>query len=330
MAIEFQFPQLLSLILLIVPTIYFIHRGYALREAMLTRFRKENINTAVRTWLVSIVSFCILVSLLFIAAGPKRSLNASGENLTGSYVFMIDVSRSMAARQSCADLTRLDRAKNIISKAIADMPEAKIGFMGMAGLTFVLSEMSYDRQYIFDVLNHGIFIEVVPMPGTDLANAFHVFLEKKISNPPVFSSVEHIVLLSDGDISGQEERALNEVIPLLTEAEVKVTSVGLGSNEGVAIPTLDLDRQCISGQYERADGKEFYTHLNESPMKTVAENTEGRYFHESQDDELVLYLRDSLQNSTDSMPPQQTQDLRFPFILLLSLSLFCLFLIKRL
>ncbi|NNE38797.1 MAG: VWA domain-containing protein, partial [Gammaproteobacteria bacterium] len=196
MELKFQFPQLLALILLVIPAVYYIYRGYALRESMLDRFGKENSNSTVRTWLVSVISFSTLVALLFIAAGPMRVLNSGAQNLTGSYVFMIDVSRSMAARQTCSDLTRLDRARNIISQIITEMPEAKIGFMGVAGLTFVLSEMSYDRQYIFDVLNRGIFIEVVPMPGTDLANAFHVFLEKKTMEPPVYDSVEHVVLLS--------------------------------------------------------------------------------------------------------------------------------------
>ncbi|NNE39212.1 MAG: hypothetical protein HKN08_12975, partial [Gammaproteobacteria bacterium] len=111
------------------------------------------------------------------------------------------------------------------------------------------------------------------------------------------------VLLSDGDITGEEEQALGEVIPLLTQADVKVTGVGLGSNEAVAIPTLDPDRQCISGQYERADGKEFYTHLNETPLSAVAENTGGRYFHESQVNDLVLHLRNSLGNNSGNIAP---------------------------
>jgi hypothetical protein len=236
----------------------------------------------------------------------------------------------MAARQICNDENRLDRARNIISSIIMDIPEAKFGFMGVAGLTFFLSEMSFDRQYIFDVLNHGIFIEVVPMPGSDLANALHVFLEKKNGNPPVYDSVEQVILFSDGDITDQELQSLNEVFPLLVESGVVVTSVGMGEEEGVPIPTLDANRQCLAGQYERADGKEFYTHLLDSPLITIAENTEGKYFYESQEDDLITHLRSFLRRQPDGLPPAQTEDIRLPFLILLLLSLFCLFLIKRL
>lgn len=329
MEIEFQFPQLLVLILLVLPVIYFIHHGYVLREKILSRFDDSKINGTHRARLVSILSFSILATLLIISAGPKRVLNSGERNLSGNFVIMIDVSRSMAARQSCNDSTRLDRAKNIISDVISEIPEAKFGFMGVAGLTFVLSELSFDRQYIFDVINHGIFIEVIPMPGSDIANAFHVLMEKKIDQPPIYESVNHVILISDGDISEEEIKALNDVSPLMLQSDIVVHSVGVGNDDGIPIPTLDLNRQCISGQFERADGKEFYTHLLESPLISVADLTGGMYFHESQTEELIDALRSSLVENSALNTPRQTQDMRMPFILILALSLFCLLLVKK-
>ncbi len=329
MEIEFQFPQLLVLMLLVLPVVYFIHYGYALREKMLNRFAGSKINSHHRAWLVSILSFCVLVTLLIISAGPKRVLNSGERKLSGDFVIMVDVSRSMAARQSCNESTRLDRAKIIMSEVISEIPEAKFGFMGVAGLTFVLSELSFDRQYMFDVINHGIFVEVIPMPGSDIANALHVLMEKKMDQPPIYESVKHVVLISDGDISEEEINALKDVSPLVSQSEIVVHSVGVGSDDGIPIPTLDANRQCISGQFERANGKEFYTHLLESPLISVADNTGGIYFHESQTEELIDALRSSLVENPALDVPSQTQDITMPFIVILALSLFCLFLIKK-
>ncbi|NNE38221.1 MAG: VWA domain-containing protein, partial [Gammaproteobacteria bacterium] len=226
MDIEFQFPQLLLLILVVPVVIHLINRGYGLRESMLARFQGRKINLSLRSKLVPILCFFILVSLLLIAAGPRRVLNTNQQNLSGNIVIMVDVSRSMAARHTCNEMHRLDRAREIISTLVTEIPEAKFGFMGVAGLSFVLSELSYDRQYLFDLINHGLFVEVVPMPGSDLANAFHVLLEKKTAQPPVYESVDQVVLFSDGDITGQEAQALNEVVPLLVQADIEVNSVG--------------------------------------------------------------------------------------------------------
>ena len=330
MNISFQNPHLLVLLLVLVPVIYFIHKGYQVRQRSLHDFTGEPVNLSGRSIWVSIISLIFLASLLLQAAGPRRILNPAEENLTANILFLIDVSRSMAAAMDCDTSTRLDRAREIMANILSDLPAAKFAFSGFSSLTFALSEMSYDRQYLMDVLENGIFIEVIPIPGSDLANALHVILEKKHGQPPVYADVDYVVLFSDGDFTTQDVEALDLVIPLVQESKLEIISVGMGSDEAVPIPTLDENRQCIEGQYERAEGKEFYTNLVEGPLNSIAEVTGGAYFHEDQENELLSFLNTKLKPLAGIQPPEQTEEFGQVLLLISTLSFLILVLIRRL
>jgi len=122
---------------------------------------------------------------------------------------------------------------------------------------------------------------------------------------------------------------LNYVALLLQDAEFEVISIGVGSDEAKPIPTLDENRECISGQFERANGKEFYTHLFESPLRKIAEDTGGKYFYETQQNEILEYLESKLVNDENIIPPQQTEDASLAFLILSTLSFLVLIAVRQ-
>jgi hypothetical protein len=329
MSLIFQNPQLLVLLIVLIPVGFYIRKGCNVRERVLKSFTGNFISHSTRYWIVLIASIIFLSSLLLLAAGPKRLLNTEA-NLTANFIFLIDVSRSMAARVDCNDDTRLDRVKSIMTRIVSGLPGAGFAFSGFSGLTFVLSEMSYDRQYLLDLIANGIFIEVIPYPGSDIANAMHVLMEKKTRQPPVYAGMNNVILFSDGDIAEEFVDELYDLAPLLRDAEFEVTSIGIGSDEIIPIPTLDENRECITGQFERANGKEFYTNLFESPLRKIAEDTGGKYFHETQQNEIVEYLKTKLANDKNIIPPQQTEDASLVFLILSTLSFLALIAVRQL
>jgi hypothetical protein len=328
--ISFQNPELLLLLLVLIPVPYIIRKGYQRRSQSLHDFTSESINLSKRSLAVTIVAMLFLTTLLLQAAGPRRVLTGTDDNLSANFVFLIDVSRSMAARIDCDTTTRLDRAKSIMSKIVTDLPGASFGFTGFSGLSFVLSEMSYDRQYLLDVIQNGIFVEVIPLPGSDIANALYVVIEKKMQQPPVYEDVDYVILISDGDLASADVDAMDSVLPLIRDADIEVISIGMGAEEGVPIPTLDESQRCVAGQYERADGKEFYTHLVDTPLILAADETGGMYFHENEEDDLIDYLQSKLETTTANLPPQQTEEINWMLLMFSTISLSVLILLKRL
>jgi len=330
MNIDFQNPELLFLLIILIPLPLIMWKGYQIRQHSLRIFTGKSWNLSGKYLAVTMVVIIFLSTLLLQAAGPRQILTSTDKNLSANIVFLIDVSRSMAARIDCDARTRLDRAKTIISRVVTNLPSAKFSFASFSGLSFILSEMTYDRQYIMDIIHNGIFIEVVPFPGSDISNALHVIIEKKMEQPRVYEHVDYLILISDGDLAAEDIKALETTAPLVRDAEIEIISVGMGTDEGIPIPTLDKNQLCIKGQYERAEGKEFYTHLVETPLRKVSDATGGIYFHESEEDELRVYLMSKLEPLATNKPPLQTVDLNWIFLSLTSLSLFLFVLLKRL
>jgi hypothetical protein len=312
---------------LLVPAAWMMWKGYKKTDRTLLAFHERNDRTRRRSITALLLTLVMLASLLIMASGPQRYITPPQQYQTGNFVFLVDVSRSMAARIDCDASTRFEPARLLMSEVVRTIPMARYGFAAFTELGFVLSELTYEQQYLQDVINNGIFVEVVPIPGSDIGNALLVLTEKKIGQPPVYAEVEDVVLLSDGDISEEARKTLAEVAPVLREAGIQVTAVGIGTEDNLPIPTMDAERNCLDGQFERAEGKEFYTHLFEEPLRFIAEETGGQYFAEGQRDELIAYLKSRLKE-TPNQPPVQTEDISMVFLVLATLSLFGLLSIR--
>lgn len=325
----FQNPQLLILLLLLLPAAYMLRSGNHKTARILAHFSDA---TPARTWqtnAVQLLSLLLLATLLVVAAGPQRYLSRPDATRSGKFVFLIDVSRSMAARASCDETMLLDHARRLLTNIVTAMPGAEFGFVAFTELAFPFTELSQDRQYLQEVINYGLFVESVPMPGSDIANALLVIAEKKTEVPPVYAELDHVLLISDGDITEEVNQQLTGVVPVLAQAGIKVISVGMGSPDGLPIPTLGPDRECLEGRYERAEGKEFYTRLFPQPLQAIAEQTGGQYFPESEQDKLLVYLRSTLHEVPDLQLPAQSVDISHWFLLIATLSLLGLVYLRR-
>jgi Ca-activated chloride channel family protein len=236
----------------------------------------------------------------------------------------------MAARTECNVSMRLDRAKSLMADLVTELPSARFAFSAFSGLAFTLSEFSWDRQYLMNIIQNGIFIEVVPMPGSDISNALHMIVEKKTGEPPIYEELDYVILLSDGDIDNAAYEKLKELVPPLRDSGITVIGVGIGSDDAIPIPTLDGNGECVADQFERADGREFYTILYDRPIRFLPEETGGAYFHESEQTQLVEYLRTKLTESSEQqVPPVQTKDIGNIFLAISTVILFALIGIRQ-
>ena len=184
--------EVLILAVLLLPVVYYIRAGYLNRERTLRSIGGSQVDFSSRSKILIVLSSIFLISLLVTAAWPTRALNPQADAQSADFVFLVDVSRSMAARTGCNVEMRLDRAKSLMADIVTELPSARFAFSAFSGLAFTLSEFSWDRQDLLNIIQNGIFIEVVPIPGSDISNALYMILEKKAGQPPVYEEVDYV------------------------------------------------------------------------------------------------------------------------------------------
>ncbi len=325
----FQNPQILFLLLLLLPAGYVLQSGRRKTERILDKLADASVGKPAHPLALQVLSLFLLASLLLVAAGPQRKLAMPDTAQSGKFVFLLDVSRSMAARASCDDKMQMDYAREFLKTIVTGLPAAEFAFAGFSELTFPFTELSFDKLYLQEVIDNGLFVESVPVPGSDIGNALLLIAEKKTIEPTVYAGVEHVLLVSDGDFSEEVSRKLSESFPVMKEAGIVVDSIGFGSVDGLPIPTLDAQRNCLEGRFERAEGKEFYTRLFEQPLRMIAEQSGGQYFAANEQQKLLSYLASSQHEATGLKLPPQAEDLSPIFLLLATLSLFGLVYLRR-
>ncbi len=204
-------------------------------------------------------------------------------------VFTVDVSKSMKALDfSTASqyISRLDATKYLVEKFIKKRKSDRIGLVEFAGESFVASPLTLDHSVFLNFLKN-ISSDDVGKQGTNLAEA----LEVSISRLEVQSTEKRgkaILLFSDGDetISSEAEK----MAELAKEKNIKIFTVGVGSEDGMPIP----EGQNRFGEivYKKWKGETVLTALNSDPLEKIAEITGGKYFHAENVDDLQDLMQD--------------------------------------
>ena len=231
----------------------------------------------------SIFALLLVLILTSVAtAQPRWGIKTiTTEKNAADILFVLDVSKSMQALDMSIKNKALDRltaAKLLISDMVNKHPENNYGLVVFAGDAFVLSPITFDVNSFVDILTTASSKDVA-IQGTDVAKALSVALSR--FNTVLSESKEDvenskaIVLISDGG-----EDMNNEIFALIQEAKTKhipIYTLGIGDSKGVPIP----EGQDAFGRiiYKQHNGQRVYTKLNEVPLKQIAKETGGEYWH---------------------------------------------------
>ncbi len=220
-----------------------------------------------------------LLSLAF-AAGVLAAMNLrkpggpDGINRKGiDVVIALDLSRSMLATDLAP--SRLDRAKQFISRLMNEIPDDRIALVFFAGKAYLQMPLTGD---------HGaaqLFVSTadpaaIPQQGTVISDAL------KMSNTAFGASearYKAVVLISDGE--DHDEQAVSLARNLATHG-LMINTVGIGSPQGSYIPDP------ATGDYKRDEnGNPVLSRLNEEELKQISGLTNGVYVRLQQTDEAV-------------------------------------------
>lgn len=210
-------------------------------------------------------------------AGGSDGITRAGIDV----VFALDVSRSMLARD--IEPSRLERAKQFISKMMDALPDSRIGLILFAGKAYVQMPLSSDHSAAQMFVNEAS-PDAVPMKGTVIGDALTESLNAFGTHDTKYRAV---VLISDGE--DHDEEAL-DISKKLAERGLMVNTVGIGSPTGSFIP----DDSTSGHKIDKETGVEIISKLNEGELQQIAAHTNGVYVRLENSSEAVKQIKGNL------------------------------------
>lgn len=213
-------------------------------------------------FVLALLAWCLLI---MAAARPQLSQSERVVKRQGIEVMVaLDISNSMLAEDVAP--SRLDRAKQMLSKLVDNMVDDKVGLVVFAGDAFTQLPITCDyvsAKMFLQIITPSLIVT----QGTDIEGALLTSIASFGSEQA--EAGRAIVLITDGE--NHEGDAL-AVAKKARELGIKVIVVGIGKPEGAPIPipgTMDYikDRK----------GQVVVSRLNEDMCREIASEGQGVY-----------------------------------------------------
>ncbi|MCS7082888.1 MAG: VWA domain-containing protein [Bacteroidota bacterium] len=250
-----------------------------------------------------------LVSAWIALLGPLGKMRLRHAPQRGpDVVVAFDLSLSMYAQDGAP--TRLEQARQAVRLLLEALPEARWGLVAFAGTAFPQCPLVSDPEPIRLLLD-ALDPSWMPVQGTDFGAA--LARAQELFSPLEGPRARAIVLVSDGE---DHENRYGPVLRELQRARIPVFTVGVGSSEPVPIP---LPEASPPERYKRdRSGAEVRTRLEADRLRTIAQQTGGRYLRAEHILELAEALR-QLPGQFASVRARYERDIHVAPFLILSL-----------
>ena len=264
----FNNPEYLWLLLILVPMIgWYIYKQYQ-SDASLQVSSTEPFHKMPKTrkhYLFHLVFALRCVALFFLViaiARPQSTNSYRSESTEGIDIMLsLDISGSMLAEDLKPN--RLEAAKEVATKFIADRPDDNIGLVVFAGESFTQCPLSTDHGVLINLLNAVEFgvIEDGTAIGLGLANAVN-----RIKDSQAKSKV--IILLTDGSNNR------GDIAPL--------TAAEIAKKFGVRVYTIAVGKHGMAPYpFQTPFGIQYQNvpvEIDEEVLQQIAQMTGGSHF----------------------------------------------------
>jgi Ca-activated chloride channel family protein len=185
----------------------------------------------------------------------------------------LDVSNSMLAED--VRPSRLERAKQAVSKLIDRLDGDRIGIIVFAGKAYnqlpITSDYGAAKMFL-----SAITTNIVPVQGTAIADAVDLATNS-------FGQSNHnkaIIIISDGE---DHQGDVLEKTEVAAKKGIIVYAVGIGTPEGGPIPVYTGDVR--TGYKKDRDGTTVVTRLDDSLLQRIASMGKGMYVRSTNSEE---------------------------------------------
>ncbi len=279
---KFLHPEYLNLffvLLALLPCwIYFLHSKRRSRQTLGVRAALRRISRfsslqkdVLRCLLLNVLLAAIILALAHPQLVQERKVPQAG---VLDVVFLLDTSPSMRA----ADIqpSRLARALEVIGAFCrAKLERDRLALVSFAGASMIISYLTEDANnilYYLDYLKDDTTLSHGTNIGGGLKNGLNVIRRDREIYPEAGRNKKVFILLSDGEDNSAE---LDAAVDAVKEQNVKVHTVGLGSEEDMPIPIADERGRPI--YLEDGQGKRIMTRFDERTLRWIAEKTGGKF-----------------------------------------------------
>lgn len=271
----------IDLIIVLAGLFGLVYLVYLTRYWMINR-RLQVQKRRLVTKLVLRTIYFILFLIAF--AGPSIGTSTKEVKEEGKDIFIaVDLSQSMNATD--IGPSRLQRIKFELKNLIKSFPSDRIGLIIFSSEAFMQCPLTFDQNVLqlhLDGLNTGL----VPNAGTDLSGPLRVALDRFMNDQSPEVKSKSIVLISDGENFGDD---LADVSESLSDAGIKVFTLGIGSEEGATIPRGN------GVVIDPNTGQPAISKLDRTSLQQIASQTEGQYFEISDEVQELGNLTASLE-----------------------------------
>ena len=262
-------PHYLWLLLVLVPLIaWYIYKHRSLHPSLAISSTKQfaKLRTPFKAWLIHLMFLLQLGAIacvIVILARPQTRDSWNTSSVEGTdIVLALDISTSMLARDFKPD--RFEAAKEVAAKFVSGREGDNIGLVIFAAESFTSLPMTTDRSMIANYINDikmGMLQDGTAI-GDGLATSINRIKEGKAKS-------KSIILLTDGSNNTGNVAPIT-ASEIAKQLGIKVYTIGIGTNGTAPYPQ------------ENEFGRIVYTPLpvviDEATLKTIAENTGGKYF----------------------------------------------------
>ncbi len=270
--IDFLNPLAFYLFLLYIPLLLIFYR-----HIQKTNKFADNVQERVRhTWLSPVSTFHTtlkfifflnaLTFLIFTLAQPVLGTKKTeGSIQSMELAVVLDISKSMDAKDIDPKFSRLQIAKRALDNMINGLGGEKISLVLFAGSAFVQLPLTTD-YYAAKIFLDDINSDMMGQQGTNINQALitaeSVFSEEKIGKA--------ILLITDGE---NHEASPNKVFKELQEKNIQFFVLGIGTQSGGTIP-LQADRPEL-GNKRTAAGLPVITKINPKFINQLIKESGG-------------------------------------------------------
>jgi Ca-activated chloride channel family protein len=275
---HFEYPKILFLLLILVLVVaHYVWRAVkgatpSLQISSLAAFAKTSSGLRHYFEHVPFALRCIAIALLILAIARPRSSEAFNKTDTEGIdiIFALDISTSMLARDFKPD--RINAAKDIAIRFIAERPYDRMGIVVFAGESFTQCPLTTDRATLINLMKDietGL-IEDGTAIGNGLATAV-----ARLKDSDAKSRVS--ILLTAG-VNTRGEIAPLMAAEIAKTYGIRVYSIGVGA-KGMAPYPFMTERGVIVQQVP--------VEIDEDMLKQISEMTDGRYFRATDNTKLL-------------------------------------------
>ena len=235
--------------------------------------------------ILKMVAFLIGLAFLIVSlTNPKMGTKLETVKRQGvDIVFALDVSKSMLAEDIAPN--RLEKSKQIITKIIDRLGSDRIGIIIYAGNAYPLLPITTD-QGAAKMFLQSASPNMVSSQGTAINEAIKLATSYYNNDE---QTNRFLFIISDGE---DHQEDASSAIAQATKDGIKTYTIGIGTEKGGPIPLKD--RGVLQGYKKDSKGEVVLTKMNESTLKEIAENGNGKYLLGNRTQETVDYVEQVL------------------------------------